>query len=254
MIISVLILIALSAAWYLPVYKAQGQEDKLQLVYYIVVLVFGMLAVPLSIFISGFFMFPINYLFHPEGFTKEVLNSIFSAGIAEELAKFFVAFLIIQKLRPVRKIDAVLLCGVSGIGFNIIESLLMMDGILSAFMRGICALHITTMYWTGGYWWESIKCKEAGDRKAMKRNLLIGFLFPMVFHAIYDIFISYGMSLFDVYTEKVEQGLEIEPDLQVFTGVIINLLIVIVSLVFDVYSFKKAKKTAVASQTEAEKI
>lgn len=255
MIIAVLILCVLSAAWYLPVYKAQGREDKLKLRYYIIVFFLGMLAVPLSIVFAMPITKPIIALFHPEGFAKDIISCIFTAGVAEELAKFAVALVIIQMLRPVRKIDAILLCGISGVGFNILESMLKLSGIATAIMRGVSALHITTMFWTGGYWWESRKCKESGDKKGLIRNLLIGFLFPMAFHAIFDIVITYGSSLFAAYALNLEEAAEeITPDRNVIIGLVMNMLMIVLSLAFDVYSFKKARNTAVASQAGAEKV
>lgn len=186
-----ILLIILSLIWYFPVYRRQGEVDRLPLRVCLKAIFVGMVPVFLcSILVQGLMGFIPGRNALPQ-LAKLAVSAFIEAGLVEELAKFTGAYLILKKVQPTRKLDYVLIFGGVGLGFHLTESLMGTsgDGVLLTAVRAVLVLHLLWQYWMAMEYFEYRKGVNAGDKRLLRRTLL----FPILFHGLND-FLAFACS------------------------------------------------------------
>lgn len=239
--------------WYFPVWKRQGTEERLPRWTIAKSIAVGMVPVFLVIILLqvafGFLQraLPLS----PVAFTAS--DSYLSAALVEETVKFLGAYLVIRKVCPKRKVDYVLIFGAVGLGYEVTETLLLLDSVIAGLGRGIFALHIIWQFWMGMFYWEYRQAKLRGDRNAARKNLLLAFLIPVILHGTND-FLAFmaekGFSAVDpAMLENFSGVADLSPELEAagwWTAAL--LLFMAVEIVFQIITFRMALRTAKESR------
>ena len=252
-VLFVLIFIAFDFVWYFPVYRRQGLTDRLPRRTVPVSILVGLIPVFLA---SIFVQFGGGFLRRAIPFSEVAnlaLDSYFDAALVEELMKFLGAYLIVRKVCPKRKVDYVLIFGAVGLGFEVTESLLLMDSAIAALGRGVFALHIIWQFFMGMFFWEYRQAKQLGDRHGVRKNLCLAFGVPIVLHGTND-FLAFmaerALNTLDAAAPETLEAVEaLAPETEA-AGVWMLLLLIflVVQIVFQIVTFKMALKTAKESR------
>lgn len=169
--------------WYLPVYRKQGREGRPEGKVYIKGILLGAFPV---ILISLLIQILLTRIFRAAGADADtilLLDALLSAAVTEEGMKFLFARRLVRKAGVSRKIDFILLFGAVGMGFQITESLMGMDGVFHALLRGILAYHVVWQYRMGMYYYDFLTAGETGERKGFPVKALG---VPMLLHFVND--------------------------------------------------------------------
>ncbi len=119
---------------------------------------------------------------------KHYLSSFISFSLVEETVKFITALIVLKMFKIKGAKNYILVFGMIGIGFEIIESLLYVAtaGIVAMIFRSIFALHVFFQIWMGLFVYRAHKCKELSDDSGSKTNMAISFCIPVLIHGIHD--------------------------------------------------------------------
>lgn len=180
----ILLMVAVSLIWYVPLYKKQGVLHPLEKKYCVIGVLVGMIPVVL---LSLVFETLCGYLFNLiglEGTAYQFVKAFLSVGTVEELLKFAGAYLLLKLIRPERKIDYVLIFGAVGLGVHLVERLFGGGNLFSAILGGIMCYHIFWQYFMGIFWYDYEKAKAAGEPKGKYLALALGV--PILLHGIND--------------------------------------------------------------------
>ena len=244
--------------WYFPIWKRQGKKEKLPRFTIAKAIGTGMIPGFLVIIL---FQVVLGYLQKALALPvawDSAFSSFIGAALVEETVKFLGAWLIIRKVKPVRKVDYVLIFGAVGLGYEVTETLLLLDSVIAGVARGIFAQHIIWQLWMGMFYWEYCRAKENNDREACRKNLVSAFFVPFVLHGIND-FVAFmaenamkGMD--NGMLENMQAAGVMTPELEsAAVWVAVMLLFMVFEFVFQILCFKKALKVAKQSR-EAENI
>ena len=119
---------------------------------------------------------------------KHYLSSFISFSLVEETVKFITALIVLKMFKIKGVKNYILVFGMIGIGFEIIESLLYVAtaGIVAMIFRSIFALHVFFQIWMGLFVYRAHECKELSDVSGSKKNMAIAFFIPVLIHGIHD--------------------------------------------------------------------
>ena len=219
--------------WYFPAYVRQGKIGKPAGKHYILAILFGALPVMLAALILQIALTRLyRVLGVPSGTLHYALESFISAAAVEELLKFFFAWLIIRKVRPERQIDYALLFGAVGMGFEITESLMGMDSVLAAVIRGVFAYHILWQFWMGLYYRKYRQAREAENASGKVKYFILTFLVPTLLHGINDFIAFMAEAAMDANNENAMAFWTL--------GYIVYILFSIVYLIFTMRNIRRA--------------
>lgn len=244
---SLVIFLIFIFVWYFPVYKKQGQMNRMSKKTVPLTILIGMIPTFIAIILV---QIPLGWLLQAlslPDIPRIAFDSFICAALVEELLKFFTAYLILRKVNPQRKVDYVLIFGAVGLGYEVTETLLGLDSMLAGAFRGVFALHIIWQFWMGMYYWEYRNTSASG------KNLALTFAVPILFHGLND-FLAFTVenkaagldldllqSVTDVSALTAEQT-----EFLVWFGVLF--LFMIVEIVFQIATFRRAVRTAKESQ------
>ena len=182
--------------WYFPLFRKHRKNVQEPLKYYWAAFGMGIAAFIASMLIQlivGFLTRNISF----SVIGKEIFgffNVIITVAVTEELTKFFLGKVVINRVPDLTEAGCMLILGMTGMGFETLESVLNFD-IITALLRGLTALHIFFQIWMGKFWFKALCAKNAGNIDVYKKNTRICFLWPIAVHAIFDYIILKAVSL-----------------------------------------------------------
>ncbi len=186
----------ISLLWYMPGIKLQGENAVLQKKDYMWgVLKAGLLTTCLLIMLTEIVW---DMLFKFTGITGlplELIGSFFRAALLEEALKYIGAIMCIDKFKPRRKIDFVMLFGLIGLVYNIFEKLFL--GGAASIVGALVPMHLMWQFNQGAHYYEHKKAVLAGDKERAKKEKIGYLLVPFIFHGCWDAIISIGGYLMD---------------------------------------------------------
>lgn len=239
-----LILLPFAALWYLPLFIKHRRIRREKARYYIFALLMGIVAFICSVIVQGACNLATQKI-KPEGFAYELygfVKVLLTVAVTEELLKYFFGRMILKKVPDLSEAGSMLILGMTGLGFELIESISAADP-LSAIFRGITALHIFFQMWMGKYRWRAEQARLAGDLADCKKQRRIALLVPILMHALFDYPILRVSKLAE--TEDPEE-----------TAAVIATVAAIAAIVFGVacmiYLFNTARKTVKAEKESYE--
>ena len=183
----ILVFLPFALLWYLPLFAKHRKTVREKGRYYFFAFLMGAVAFIAAVIVQGLCntatmnIKPTGIAYDLYGFTKVLL--VVAAG--EELLKFFFGNLILKKVPDLTEAGSMLILGMTGFGFEVVESLSAADP-LGAVFRGLTALHIFFQMWMGKYWWQAQQAKQLGDRETYKQKKRKAFLTPILMHAFFD--------------------------------------------------------------------
>ena len=239
--------------WYFPIWRRQGQTGRLPrrtIAESIAAgLIPGFLAIIILQILFGFLLRALPLT----GAAYSAVDAYISAALIEESVKFLAAYLIIRKVQPTRKVDYVLIFGAVGLGYEVTETLLLLDSVVSGFFRGVFAQHIIWQLWMGMFFWEYMQAKRDQNPAGCRRNLFLSLAVPFFLHGTND-FLAF---MVEKGLKNVEPGaLEnfsaqqvVTPDLEAAGWWFLALLVfMILQIIFQIVTFRMALKTAADSR------
>lgn len=224
--------------WYFPAYVKQGRPGKPAGKHYLFAILLGAVPVMLAALILQVALTQLyRVLGVSSGTLRYALESFVSAAAAEELLKFFFAWLVIRRAGPERQIDYALLFGAVGMGFEITESLMGMDSVLAAVIRGVFAYHILWQFWMGLYYRKYRLAGEAGNASEKVKYFLLTFLVPIVLHGVND-FIAF----------MAEDAMNANNDNAMAYWTLGYIIYILFSVVYLIFTMKKIRKAVSESR------
>ena len=183
---AVIVFLIFVFVWYFPVWHRQGKEESLP-----------RFTIAKSVFmglIPGFLLIillqiGLGYLFRALPLSDTAFTACdcyIGAAVVEEFVKFLMAYVVIRKVQPERKVDYVLIFGAVGLGYEVTETLLLLDSVIAGIGRGIFALHIIWQFFMGTYFYKYREAKQNGNETQARRSLLLAFGVPVFIHGTND--------------------------------------------------------------------
>lgn len=198
MLISLPIAIAVSLLWYLPCVKALGENRVLTWKDYLkIALIYGFLYCCLLIMVTELTWDAVVKRTALSGLAKDICSNFLRAALLEEFFKFTGFLLAKKKYALNRKIEFMLVAGLIGMTYGIIEKTVL-GNIGGVIIATICPMHIMWQLNQGGHWYEYEKAKAANDKATAKKEWCLAILLPFFFHGLWDSaldLVLYGVSL-----------------------------------------------------------
>ena len=185
---SIAVFVVMALLWFVPVWLLQGSAKKNNLLRVVIALIAG--AGP-CVFLTmlgqggvtrvlrGMELDTGAYLFW---------DSFIGAALIEEGLKFLTAWLCMRGMKSPRRIDCILIYGAVGLGFNLFETLLGIEDVLTAVYSGLFPLHLMFQMWMGCFCYDLFY----GHGNKLKWALL-AFAVPFITHGLNDYLVFTGL-------------------------------------------------------------
>lgn len=184
--LGIFLVIVLSILWYLPGIWAQGKNKTLHMKDYIkAALLHGFLYSCLLIMTTEVIWDIVIGQPKDASFGGKILADFFRAALLEEFFKLTGFLLAKRKLKPQRKIDFIMIAGLMGLTFNIIERAVL-GSIVPMIFGSVLPMHIFWQFHQGGHYYEYEKAKAEKNKKTARREWLLAVMIPYLFHALWD--------------------------------------------------------------------
>ena len=224
--------------WYMPGIKLQGENAVLQKKDYMWgVLKAGLLTCCLLIVLTEILW---DMLFKFTGITGlplELIGSFFRAALLEETFKYVGGVMCIDKFKPKRKIDFVMLFGLIGLVYNVFEKLFL--GGAASIVGALIPTHLMWQFNQGMHYYEHKKAVLAGDKEKAKKEKIEYLFVPFFFHGCWDAIISIGGYLMD---DSFPTAVEI-------LGFVMIVVLIIFGVRYCLKTFRMVKKLAVENES-----
>lgn len=140
-------------------------------------------ALPCTVCIAIFELLFDRFILKPGGtLGEEILTSFFRAALIEEGFKYISCRRALKILKPATKTEYMLLCGMVGAGYGLVEKLVFGGGII-LIVNAVLPLHIFFQFLMGAFLYEA---QTAGDERTRKRKLLLAYCMPFLVHGSWD--------------------------------------------------------------------
>ena len=107
------------------------------------------------------------------------------AALLEEFFKFTGFLLAKKSIRPERKVDYVMLAGLIGLVYSVVEKAVL--GSPMAVIIGLAfPMHILWQFNQGGHYYEYEQAKAAGSTSLARRELFLAIAVPFLLHGCWD--------------------------------------------------------------------
>lgn len=231
--------IVVSLLWYMPGIRLQGDDQALQKKDYLrTALLYG-LCIGCGLIIAAEMTWDIVVGVPGEGeLGKSITADVFRAALMEEAFKFLGVFLAIRSIRPKRKIDYMMIAGMIGMVYGIVEKIAA-GNMISILVGIVLPIHLLWQLNQGGHYFEYKKAKLKGDISRARKELFITLAVPFAFHAFWD-------SALDVCGYLIGEKLGTWADI---SGGLLLLVLVVLVIVYMVKTLKKMRATARNSDT-----
>lgn len=190
MAIAVALTVVFTFLWYLPLYRKAAGPDRVEKKPLITAFLLGFFV---AFTVAVIIQMLLGWLYRLAGIAEgslafHYLTSFISYGLVEETVKFAIGLIVLNRCKINGAKNYILVFGMIGIGFEIIESTLdvLQVGMLATIFRSIFALHVFFQIWMGIFVYRAHKCQELSDNNGTKRNMAIAFLIPVLIHGIHD--------------------------------------------------------------------
>lgn len=229
--------------WYMPGIKLQGENAVLKKKdYWWCVWTPGVLTSCLLIVLTEILWDMLVKQTGLSGLPLELIGSFFRAALLEEGFKYMGSKMCVDKYKPRRKIDFVMLFGLIGLTYNVFEKLFL--GGVACIVGSLIPMHLMWQFNQGAHYYEHEKAVLAGDEEKAKKEKIGYLLVPFIFHGFWDALISVGAFLMDDDFPGVVQGL----------GFVLILAVIVVGVKYSIKTFKKVKKLAVENESLPEEV
>ena len=160
------------------------------------------------------------------------VTSFITAACIEEFTKYYFADKVMQKQYAYKKIDCMMLFGAVGLGYEIVESLMMgVTNPLAAVVRGAFAGHVMYQFIMASHYFEYKKAQQQGNERRAKWQKFLMFFVPIAAHGLNDYIITFAPST-DI-EDSIAQSLAV-----ILLVVLLNLVVLIIGL-FKAYRSMK---------------
>ena len=232
-IIGLLLSLVISLCWYLPCVRAQGENRILGRKDYIhTALVYGLLVSCLLIIITEIIWDIIADGAGLSGLLREILSDFFRAALLEETFKFLGFKLAKKNLGLHRKIDYMLIAGLIGLVYGVVEKAALAN-LVSIVIGLAIPMHIVWQLNQGGHYFEYEQSKASGRLGEAKKEWFLAILLPFLLHGCWDC--SLTIAAFCVNCKEVLP--------QVFGGLLLLALIVF-GAIYCVKTIRKVRRIA----------
>lgn len=232
----------------LPLYRKQGKEGMPAKKWYVLPMVVTAVAGFVVALGAQIILKTVMIVLNMSGIVTDIIFAFIGAALVEELLKFGVGYAFIKKSKVTRKIDYIFILGACGLGFEIIESLLMSSGgLIAGIVRGALCLHVFFQLYMGAQLFEYKKAKEIGDKVKAKASLLKMWLIPFFLHGFNDIgsfFITRGV---DVETSAIIDSTVL------IAGAAIWAVTLVFYVIFFIRTYRITRRAAIDSREEEAK-
>ena len=217
----------ISLLWYLPGIRAQGGKGLLTRKDYVkTALIYGLCHTCLLIIVTELLWDGIANRIGLTGLARDILSDFLRTALLEELFKFTGFLLAKRALQLTRKIDYIMIAGLIGLVYGVIEKAVL--GNIAAVIIGLLIpMHITWQFNQGGHWFEY-------ERTRSSRELLMATAVPFLFHGCWDT----GLDLVGYFL-----GMEESTAAQVAGGVLAVTMIVL-GMIYTIRTIKKMRAVA----------
>lgn len=117
--------------------------------------------------------------------SDEILTSFFRAALIEEGFKYVFSRAALKKYVPSTKLESMLLCGLIGTGYGLVEKLVIGGGVI-LIVNAFLPLHAFFQFFMGALLFDAREAGEAGNRSLQRKKLLLSFLLPFAVHGLWD--------------------------------------------------------------------
>ena len=185
-LLATLLAIGISALWIFPVIKALKKRQILKPRDYVfTALVPGFVYTCLLIIVTEIIWDRIAALTPLSGLMYDITASFLRAALLEETFKLTGFLIAKKKLKPVRRIDMVLIAAVIGAMYGIVEKAVS-GNIVSVIIGLVIPNHITWQMERGYRWYNYEKAKEQNDRKRMFLEWFLAVPMIYIHHGLWD--------------------------------------------------------------------
>ena len=235
------LVIVFSILWYLPGIRVQGKNNAYHTKDYIkTALIYGVLYSCLLIIVTEVTWDIVVGKPKDASFGGKILSDFLRAALLEEFFKLTGFLLAKRKLKPQRKIDFIMIAGLMGLTYNIVEKAVL-GSIIPMIFGVVFPLHILWQFNQGGHYYEYEKAKAEGNRKLARREWFMAICVPFLFHGLWD-------SAIDVIDLCINQE---DPGIMQVCGYILILAVIAVAVIYAVKTMKKVIRTAKEDSAEA---
>ena len=233
----------ISLLWYMPGIKLQGENAVIQKKdYWWCVWVAGVLSSCLLIVLTEIVWDAIVKQTGLKGLPLELVGSFFRAALLEEAFKYMGCMKCVNKLKPNRKIDFVMLFGLIGLVYNVFEKLFM--GGAGSILGALIPMHLMWQFNQGVYYYEHKKAVLEGNEEKAKKERIKYIFVPFFFHGCWDSLISVGGFFMEDSFPTVVQIL----------GFVLIIAVIVVGVIYSIRTFKMVKKLAVENESLPENV
>ena len=232
----------ISLLWYMPGIKLQGENAVIKKKdYWWCVCTAGLMTSCLLIVITETVWDMLVKRTGLSGLPLELVGSFFRAALLEETFKFLGCITCLDKVKPNRKIDFVMLFGLIGLVYNVFEKFFM--GGAGSIVGALVPMHLMWQFNQGAHYYEHKKAVLEGNKEKAKKEKIGYILVPFVFHGCWDSVLSVGGFLMgDEFPTAVE-----------VLGFVLILAVVAVGVRYSLKTFRMVKKIAVENESLPEK-
>ena len=228
----------ISLLWYMPGIKLQGENAVIKKKdYWWCALVAGLLTSCVLIVVTELVWDAVVKRTGLSGLPLEIVGSFLRAALLEETFKFVGCIMSIDRVRPKRKIDFVMLFGLIGLTYNIFEKLFL--GGAAAIVGSLIPMHLMWQFNQGGHFYEHKKAVLVGDKGRAGKEKFAFLFIPFFIHGCWDALISVGVYLMGDKFPGVVQAL----------GFVMIIGIIVYGIVYSVKTFRNVKKLAVENES-----
>lgn len=117
--------------------------------------------------------------------SREVLIAFLRAALIEEAFKLVFSLSAIKKHTPASQLETMLLCGLIGAGYGLVEKIAYGGGVI-LLVNALLPLHIFFQFAMGLFLYKARSAKNGGDMAACRKNRVFAFLVPFLIHGLWD--------------------------------------------------------------------
>ena len=232
-LLGVVLAVGISLAWYLPCVKAQGKNRVLQRKDYInTFLLYGLAFTCLLIIVTEIVFDLVISQTGLSGLAKDIFEDFFRAALLEEFFKFWGFRLAKERLKLHRKTDYILIAGLIGMSYGIVEKAVLGNAV--GVVVGLAIpMHITWQFNQGGHYFEYEQHKADGRKEEARKEWLLAVVLPFLFHGCWD-------SGLDIASWCIEQ----KETLPQVIGGILMLVMIVLGILYTVRTIRKVIRIA----------
>ena len=232
-LLALILAVVISLLWYLPGIRAQGENRVLRRKdYFRVALVYGFAFTCLLIIFTEIVWDSLVDRTALSGLPKDIVADFFRAALLEEFFKFRGFKLAKNKLGLRRKIDYMMIAGLIGLVYGIVEKAV--HGSIGGVVIGLAIpMHIVWQFNQGGHYHEYEALKAAGDPASARKAWMMAVPATFLFHGCWDSGLDIAFFCLD------REALAVQ-----LTGGALLLAMIAFGVVYSVKTVRKVQRTA----------